>query len=48
MISDFDFLYVPLDRWLLHLALGWRFSGDVAGPMPAGHGDYCCAMWRPA
>ncbi len=40
-------IIAPLDGWLILLAQGWRFCGDVAEPMPGGHGRYSTMMWKP-
>lgn len=43
--------YVPLDRFVLAMAEGWRFcrppwhvGGMVVGPMAGNHGSYACLM----
>lgn len=36
--------YVPLDRFVLLLAQGWRFAGLVVEPMHGHHGAYSCLM----
>lgn len=38
--------YVPLDRFVLWLAQGWRFSGHVVEPMRGHHGAFSCLMER--
>jgi hypothetical protein len=45
--DGFEVAYVPLDRFLVHLARGWTFGGIVVQPiqgMP--HGLYSCLMVR--
>lgn len=37
--------YVPLRRFLIWLAAGWRFP-LVVRPMLGWHGRYSCLMWR--
>lgn len=46
-LAVYEALYVPLDRFLLYLAAGWRFDGDVAEPIDAHHGAHACLMVRP-
>ncbi len=41
-------IIAPRDGWLLYLAQGWRFEGDVPWPMAGGHGRWSIMMWRPA
>ena len=39
--------YVPLARWLVYLASGWRFATDpVIEPMRGHHGHYSVLMVR--
>ena len=38
--------YILVDRFLIALADGWRFTDDIAEPIQAHHGVYSCIMWR--
>lgn len=38
--------FVAIDRSLIHLAQGWRFSDDIAQPMPGNHGNFSVLMER--
>ena len=47
-MSAKEYLSVPLDRFVLALAAGWRFPGrlPVAGPSIGHHGRYRVLMYR--
>jgi len=36
--------YVSLNEFVICLAHGWRFPGDIAEPMSGGHGRFATLM----
>lgn len=47
-MTNFDSIFAPLESWLVLLADGWRFVGDIAQPMCGPHGAYSSYLWMAA
>jgi hypothetical protein len=42
-----EYIYAPVEGWLVMLAAGWRLPSPVE-PMSDHHGTYSILLWRPA